>query len=129
MFAEKKIKNRLKTTFPLQEFQVKLSKMDEIDATLKLSETKVKQLQQTIKDLTNERDGLETKLNVEKDKCAQCIEMLEDERNTVRSKRIWSLFVQVEVYNISRFLGGVKRYCGGSVWRKNIQKFNTNFHN
>jgi len=52
-----------------------------------MTEVKVKQLHEMRDALTNERDSLATKLKLEKDKCEQCLEMLDDERNTVSEER------------------------------------------
>jgi len=64
-----------------------LAKIDETEETLKMTEVKVKQLHEMRDALTNERDSLATKLKLEKDKCEQCLEMLDDERNTVSEER------------------------------------------
>ena len=60
-----------------------MQKIDETEALLKLNDIKINQLQTIVRDLKEEKSGLETKLQIEKDKSAQYKDMIDEERNKV----------------------------------------------
>jgi len=76
--------------------------VDETEALLKFNETKIKQLQENVRDLKEEKSGLETKLQIEKDKSSQYKDMLDDERSKVKSYIVVANCFEGKQYRISQ---------------------------
>ena len=57
-----------------------MQKIDETESLLKFNEIKMKQLQSSLGDMKEEKSGLETKLQIEKDKSSQYKDMIDEER-------------------------------------------------